>query len=178
MVAVALPQNGVECASRWYAVQTLPHRELSAEQQLRRQGFKPFLPVHWKTTRHARAFRTARAPFFPGYLFVKLTLGRDRWRSVNGTFGVSRLVMAGDLPQPVPIGIVEGLQALCHQDGIVSFETDLAPGKLARVLSGPFAGCIGEMTRLTPAGRVQLLLEILGGQVSVSVRQDALAPVA
>ena len=52
-------------------------------------------------------------PIFPRYLFVVLDLDRDRWRSVNGTFGVARLVMmAGDRPQPAPHGVVEALVAL------------------------------------------------------------------
>ena len=163
---------------RWYVAQAQPHREFGAERQLAAQGFKTFLPTHWKTTRHARAFRTAKAPLFPGYLFVELALGRDRWRSVNGTFGVSRMIMAGELPQPVPPGVVEALLALRDSTDSVSFEDQLRPGSAARVLAGPFAGCIGELVKLTPSGRVQLLLEIMGSQVSVSLRRDALAPAA
>ena len=114
---------------RWYVAQTQPHREFGAERQLAAQGFKTFLPTHWKTTRHARAFRTAKAPLFPGYLFVELALGRDRWRSVNGTFGVSRMIMAGELPQPVPAGVVEALLALRDSTDTVSFGDQLRPGQ-------------------------------------------------
>jgi len=85
-----------------------PSRLLAVE-DLQRQGWQPFLPFHLATRRHARKFRAVRAPIFPRYLFVGLDLARDRWRSVNGTVGVQRLVMAGDQPLPVPVGVVETL---------------------------------------------------------------------
>jgi transcriptional antiterminator RfaH len=155
-----------------------PHREFAAEGQLNAQAFTTFLPVVRKTVRHARAFRSVRAPFFPGYLFVKLALGRDRWRSVNGTYGVSRLVMAGELPQPVPHGVVEALQTLRDRDGLMSFGPNLRIGERAQILSGPFAGRMAELIRLPPSGRVQVLLELMGSPIAVSVAREVLAPAA
>ena len=62
---------------------------------------------------------TVEAPFFPGYLFIVLDLTRHQWRSVNGTFGVSRLVMRGDQPHPAPRGVVEALIAAADARGIL-----------------------------------------------------------
>src|SRR5687768_7850736 len=39
---------------RWYAVHTRPHYETIAARQLANQAFDAFLPLHWKTVRHAR----------------------------------------------------------------------------------------------------------------------------
>jgi hypothetical protein len=39
---------------RWFLARTLPHREVTAETNLRRQGFRSFLPRHLRTVRHAR----------------------------------------------------------------------------------------------------------------------------
>src|SRR2546425_10203415 len=75
---------------RWYAVHTLPQREAYAQGHLRNQRFATFLPKRRKTVRHARKLRAIEAAFFPRYLFVVLDLARDQWRSVNGTYGVSR----------------------------------------------------------------------------------------
>src|ERR1700680_564763 len=91
---------------RWYAVQTRQYAEMRAQAQLEQQTFRTFLPKRRKTIRHARKLSTVTAAFFPGYLFVLLDLNRDRWRSVNGTFGISTLVMAGDLPCPGPAGLL------------------------------------------------------------------------
>jgi transcriptional antiterminator RfaH len=160
---------------RWHAVHTQPHREVEVENQLRIQGFVPFLPLCSKTVRHARRFRTARAAFFPRYLFVHLNPDRDRWRSVNGTYGVSRLVMAGDRPAPVPVGVVESLQLLTNSAGCISMQPLLQPGQKVRVLSGPFAEMIGELARVDASQRARVLLDIMGGRISVQIGGEALA---
>jgi len=152
---------------RWYAVQTKAFSEAGADQQLKAQGFASFLPRISKTVRHARKLRTVRAPFFPGYLFVGLDLGRDRWRSVNGTFGVARLVMAGDRPVPVPTGIVEALRELVDEAGLIRLDGGLKLGQKIEVVAGPFAQALGELERLDGAGRVRVLLDIMGGKVPV-----------
>ena len=136
-------QSGV----RWYVVHTLPHREFKAEYNLRAQGFTTFLPAHWKTVRHARRFRTVKAAFFPRYMFVQLAIGRDRWRSVNGTTGVSHMIMEGDNPKPVPPGAVEGLLAISEHGGTLSYDSELHAGQAVRVMSGPSPGRSARWSR-------------------------------
>jgi transcription elongation factor/antiterminator RfaH len=161
---------------RWYVVQTLPHRESRAQLQLAAQGFRTFLPRYAKTVRHARKLGTVSAPLFPRYLFVALDLDRHRWHSVNGTFGVAGLVMGDEFPLSVQIGVVESLAASCSDDGHVQLADGLAVGQAVRVLSGPFADMIGKLVRLDGGARVQVLLQLLGGEVPVSVARAALLP--
>jgi transcriptional antiterminator RfaH len=170
--------NTASDEDRWFAVHTLPLRELGAAKQLEFQGYRTFLPTHRKTIRHARRFRTVKAPFFPRYLFVCLNLARDRWRAVNGTFGVASLVMAGGLPMPVPHGVVEALGAMTDADGLLSFSSQMRPGQKVRILMGPFADRIGELVHADDKNRVQILLDVMGVQVMVRARAQALAPVA
>jgi hypothetical protein len=44
--------------------------------------------------------------------------GEDRWRSVNGTFGVASLIVGAEQPRPVPPGVVEALAASCESRGV------------------------------------------------------------
>src|SRR3954466_10002823 len=88
--------------ARWYAVYCQPHRERSAAQNLLKQGFDTFLPLRRKIHRHAGKIEAVSAPLFPGYLFVRLDIALHRWRCVNGTYGVIRLVMQGERPSPMP----------------------------------------------------------------------------
>jgi transcriptional antiterminator RfaH len=159
---------------RWYVVHTQPHRESRAQAHLAAQGFRAFLPRHRKTVRHARRLKTVSAPLFPCYLFVVLDLGRDRWRSVNGTFGVLRLVSGEESPIPVPAGVVESMVAKCGADGHLNLGRSLEVGDRVRVLSGPFADLIGELTRIDGAARVRVLLRLLGSEIPVSIGHDAL----
>ncbi len=164
--------------SRWFAVQTRPHCETRARLHLTNQGYATFLPLMLGTRRHARKTETVSAPLFPCYLFVSLDLARDQWRSVNGTVGVVSLVMPSGVPAPVPHGIVETLKASMEESGIVRFDAGLQRGQNIRVTAGPFAEFLGSLDRIDDAGRARVLLEIMGGQVPVTLPGGAIIPAA
>lgn len=167
----AAPQ--AEDTARWYLVRTLTGREVMAEQHLRRQGYMTFLPKQPKTVRHARRVRVTLSAYFPGYLFVSLDLGRDRWRSVNGTMGVAQLVGRGERPAAVPKGVVEALLEAADDQQILS-GGELEAGQTVRIIAGAFSEQLAVIERLDDAGRVRVLLDIVGGQVPVSVRREFL----
>jgi len=164
--------------ARWYVVRALPQRETGAQAQLAAQGFRAFLPRVTRTVRHARQLRTVKTPAFPGYLFVALDLTRDRWRSVNGTFGVRGLVMGDERPMPVPVGVVEALiDYVDATTGVCRFDRDLAEGQAIRVIAGPLAQALGELVKLDANGRVRVLLDIMGGKVLTTLERAALEAV-
>jgi transcription antitermination factor NusG len=109
-------------------------------------------------------------------MFVRLDLGRDRWRSVNGTFGVSGLLTKNNRPMAVPVGVVEDLAAQCGFDGNLRLAEALAVGQPVQVIQGPFAHLIGQLARIDGCGRVQVLLKLLSGEVRVSIARGALVP--
>lgn len=159
---------------RWYVARSLPRQEARAEFHLLRQGFPVFLPRATKTVRHARKLRTVKSPIFPSYMFVVLDIDRDQWRSVNGTSGVSSLIMQGETPQPVPGGVVENLLDLTDEEGLVCFDRNLRQGQPVRVVTGPFANAIGTLDRIDPNGRVRVLLDIMKGKVPTYLDRAAL----
>jgi transcriptional antiterminator RfaH len=114
------------------------------------------------------------APVFPGYMFVILNVQSDRWRSVNGTFGVARLITTLERPASVPEGVVEALQLSCDGAGLVRFDDGLAAGQQVRVVSGPFAHAIGALERLDDNGRVRVLLNMMGGKVPALIDRASL----
>jgi transcription elongation factor/antiterminator RfaH len=168
-----LPLSGEE---RWYVIRTLAQRERQAVMQLTNQSYRVFLPLHLKTRRHARKVETVSAPLFPRYLFTILDRTRDRWRPINGTFGVDRLLACAGEPQPVPIGMVESLILSADEDGTVHFEFPLHAGQSVKVLAGPFADLVGRLDRLDEKDRVSVLLELMGGTVRVALPRTFVAP--
>ncbi|HUE45517.1 MAG TPA: transcription termination/antitermination NusG family protein [Aestuariivirgaceae bacterium] len=154
---------------RWFAVHCKASREHGAEIQLHNQGFRVFLPLREKTWRHAHRIEVRRVPFFLGYLFVALDLDHDQWRSVNSTIGVQRLVTAGGDARPVPLprGVVETWQSETDDQGCLRHVEPLRAGQAVRIQSGPFGDRLGELVDLDDAGRVRVLIEILGGRVPV-----------
>jgi transcription elongation factor/antiterminator RfaH len=166
--------SSIAGGERWYVVQTLPSREAKACMQLESQGFRTFLPRYMKTVRHARRVATVSAPFFPRYLFVALDLCRDRWRSINGTYGVADLLKANDRPLAVPTGVVESLAAQCGVDGNLRLAETLAVGQRIQIRDGPFANFVGQLARVDGGRRAQVLLRLLGSDVRVSIDRQAL----
>jgi len=161
---------------RWYVARTLPQRELYAAHQLGNQGLRSFIPRYWKNRRHARKVETISAPLFPRYIFVVVDRSRDRWRSINGTLGIERLLMFGGEPQPVPYGVVESLAAAADIEGNIRFDLHLKEGQVIKVTAGPFADFVGQLEKLDDNGRVRVLLDILGGKVRVALPQKLVAP--
>lgn len=170
--------NDRSTGERWYVVHTQPHAESRAIVHLERQGYRVLCPRYRKTVRHARKARCILAPLFPNYLFLRLDVSRDQWHSVNGTRGVVRLFMQGETPQPVPYGIVEALQARMSADGAMDWEPTFKIGQAVRIADGPFADFVGTLEHLDAAGRVRVLVDLLGRSVCVALRCEALMPAA
>ncbi len=165
-----------EGSRRWYVAQSQPHKELYAAENLERLGFETFTPRIARTVRHARKTQRVLRPLFPRYLFFTLDLDRDRWRSARGAFGVAMVIMQGDRPRPVPRGVVEALAAAADGRGGFDFRQRLALGEEVRFLAGPFADRIGRLVEMDEAGRVSVLLEIMGAARVISATADNLLP--
>jgi transcription elongation factor/antiterminator RfaH len=173
--AGASPHN--VCAdARWYAAHTQPRAESRAVYNLEMQGFRVLCPRFRKTVRHARKAKVVLAPLFPNYLFVHFDLSRDRWRSVNGTRGVVHLLMLGGMPQSVPNDFVDGVRARMRADGSVDWRPTLSVGDAVRIADGPFAAFLGTLEYLDAAGRVRVLLDLLGRSVPVHLRCEEIVP--
>ncbi len=154
--------------NRWYAVHTQVHGEQRAKENLERQGFRVWLPLYWKTRRHARRRDTVLRPLFPRYLFISLDLETQRWRSVFSTRGVSTLLTVDGAPLAVPEGTVEGLQAGADSDGHFTIRPKaLAPGETVRIAEGPFAELEAVFQEEHDGNRVLVLLELLGRKTAV-----------
>ena len=168
----------LEGNERWFLVHTLPHNERRAALHLGAQGFRTHFPTIEKTIRHARQLRTVRAPLFPRYLFLILDPSRDRWLSVQGTFGVSALYTCENRPVAVPRGIVETLVENTDEANLTLFSSGLTTGQSVRILSGPFVDFIGKLERLDASGRVRVLLDMMGTAIPVALRRTAICPAA
>ena len=165
--------------NRWYVVHTRPHEERRAEANLVRQGFQVWLPVMERSRRHAGRIETVHSALFPGYLFAELDIGRAAWRTINGTFGVRRLLANGPHPQALPEDFVAALRGAVGIDGLsTAAPADLQPGYEVRITAGPFTECAAAVLRLAPGERVEVLLDVLGGQVPARLPRRAVVAAA
>lgn len=164
-------------ASGWYTVQTHPNAEAKAAAHLARQGYEVYLPRYLKQRRHARRVETVRAPLFPRYLFVANDALAQRWRSIQSTIGVSRLLCNGETPAILTGAVINGLRSREGQDGLVGLErrATFLPGSSVRVIDGVFASCPGLFEGMTDHQRVTVLLDLLGRKVRVVLDEVSIA---
>jgi transcriptional antiterminator RfaH len=162
---------------RWYVVQTQVNGEVKAAQNLLRQGYDIYLPRYLKRRRHARKVDSVPRPLFPRYMFVAIDMATQRWRSIQSTFGVSRLVCNGDDPAAVPNGVVGALKVREDDSGFVKLDQRprFAPGDKVRILVGVFAENLGLFDGMADRDRVAILLDLLGRKVRVTLDADCVA---
>jgi transcriptional antiterminator RfaH len=152
-------------AAEWYVVQCKSRQEERAEDNLRNQHFACYRPVQQvEAVRHGKRV-TVDEPLFPGYLFVHLSRITDNWSSIRSTRGVLRLVSFGDMPVPVPAGVVNEIKR--RLGGVVSrplFE----PGSRVVVTDGPFKDLSGIFSRASGEERAIVFLNMLQRQQALT----------
>jgi len=160
---------------RWYVVQTQANAETKASVHLARQGFATYMPRYVKRRRHARRVDIVAAPLFPRYLFVKIDMSVQRWRSIYSTVGVSRLVSNGDRPASVPEHVISVLKGRENTSGLIQLDDrpKFSVGDKIRVLEGAFYDCLGIYDGMSDRDRIGILLELLGRKVRVLLDADA-----
>ena len=84
--------------------------------------------------------------------------------------------MRGDMPAPVPAGIVETLQQSCDEDGVIHWQAEIKPGQRVQIVEGALAEFVGQLERLDAAGRVRILLNILGRRTPIVLPRESVIP--
>lgn len=164
-------------ATSWFLAQIKPNCANIADKNLRRQGFKTFLPMEEETRQRSGKFATATRPLFPGYIFVAFDVARGFWRAVNSTYGITRLVSFGKEPAAVPLDLVSQLMLRCDATGKLLPPKLLNPGDQVTLTQGPFANFVAEVEKIAPDRRVWVLMEIMGGRTRVAIGADQLRAV-
>jgi len=141
-----------------------------ALRNLQRQDIKAFVPTREITRRARDSLRTRQSPLFPGYVFVQFDPGLPGWHRINATRGITRLLVENrHTPRPLPPAFMHGLLARCDANGRLITPEDIRAGDPVRVTAGPFADFISRVEHVTEDERLQVLLEIMGQGVRVSL---------
>ena len=143
----------------WGVAYTYASQEARAVENLGRQGFEAFCPMYARPAR--RDVRsTVDSPLFPCYVFVALTVDQ-RWRCINGTRGVIRLLTSrsDDDPRPLVVGDdrMAEIQALSR-----SSAEPFPPGTVVRVRkrTSPLYDLVGTVVAMDKLMRVSVLMSV------------------
>lgn len=151
---------------KWVVVNTHPHRESLAIENLMRQQFSVYCPQIRKRVTHARRSQDVLRPLFPSYVFVQIW---ESWRSILSTFGVRSLIMCGEKLSYLDDGFVHSLKQREVGGVITRPEEPYQVGQQVRIAGGAFDGLIATILSLNDKDRLLVLLEMLNRPVKVKV---------
>jgi transcriptional antiterminator RfaH len=126
-----------------------------------------YLPrIRERRLSHGRRIEV-RPPLFPGYCFLVV---EAQFYSARWSIGVLGLIMDGNRPARVAGQIIDDLrQRECN--GLIELpkRPPLKAGDQVRILQGVFAGHLAIFADMKPRERVEILLQLLGGEQRVTL---------
>jgi transcriptional antiterminator RfaH len=163
--------------SFWAVARTLPHREGFAAERIGEAGFEVFAP----RIRERVDARWRVSPLFRSYLFVHIV---DRWRIVERTLGVLKLVKLGDAPARCPDAEIAALLERADPDGFIRFlarpiaapRRVFARGDKVTISGGPFRGLSAIHSGMSAHEREVVLIHLLGRQTAVAIPAGSVVP--
>jgi transcriptional antiterminator RfaH len=152
----------------WACARTQPQCERTAQRFLGQFGYETYLPrVRALRVNHGRRTEV-RPPLFPNYIFVAITL---QWYSARWAPGVSTLVMIDKAtPARVPDRVIDEIRKR-ETNGAIDLikPRPFRRGDRVRILKGPFTGRFAIFADMRPKERVEILLQLLGGEQRVTL---------
>jgi transcriptional antiterminator RfaH len=156
----------------WCAARLQAQHEQYALHCLGVAGYQSYYPR--LRTRRIRFGRKVEIlpPLFPGYAFVTIEL---QWHAARWCPSVISLIMDGAAPARVPDSVIAEIRSREVRGAVElpKLPGDLHAGDRVRILSGPFVGHLGLFAGMKPRERVEVLLQILGGQSRVELAKSA-----
>jgi transcription antitermination factor NusG len=144
---------------------------------------------HVKDANGRKVIEKIASPMFPGYIFVRFPVGAEQFEAARKVPGVTKFMqkpgvgdrayMSGDDKATLPASLIAGIQAEearqlsafeeAQKSGADKLKIPFVVNGPARIEGGPYDDIIGKMVKMTKAGRITLLLSMLGGEVPVTV---------
>ena len=163
---------------RWYIVQTYSGYENKVKGNLEKRieymnmGDKIFrVEVPQKTVTQIKGGKKLEKDekIFPGYVLVEMIMDEDSWYVVRHTAGVTRFT--GSAKKPIPAKDSEIKRIINRADSQTQkIELDVKVGDKVRIVSGPFAEFIGEITEVYPdKSKLRANVSIFGRETPVEL---------
>jgi transcriptional antiterminator RfaH len=158
----------------WGCAQLQPNRTAVALHHLALAGYEVYHPrLRQQRVSHSRRVLVT-PPLFPGYAFIHIVA---QWYTARWAPGVVRLILDGVQPARVPDAVVSEIKS--HEiDGLIELlKPPLRRGARVKILRGPFRDHLAIFADMKPHERVEVLLELLGGERRVTLAQEDVAAI-
>lgn len=162
----------------WLVVNTHPHREHFAIENLERQKFEAYCPQMRKTLRSRRGMREVLRPLFPNYVFVHVDVAdRAVWRPILSTYGVRRVVRFGDQTPTLDAAFITALRNREIDGAVVKPVSPYEVGQDVRISGGAFDGIVAKIIQIETNDRLMILMDLLGQSVRGRIQADQVSAV-
>jgi transcription antitermination factor NusG len=155
----------------WFVAMTKPNHEGIAATNLQRQGFDYYYPRYLQKKPNKTPIVK---PLFPRYMFIRL---QQVWHSLQGTRGISCLLMGETGPQLLADRVIAAIQAREDKHGYYQL---IAPprfqrGSKVKAEAGPFQGLPLLYEGMSTHDRVHCLVQLMGRACTVEIQEKVLA---
>lgn len=167
-----------QAQKRWYIVHTYSGHENKVKVNLEKRveymnmGEKIFrVEVPQKTITQVKGGKKQEREekIFPGYVLVEMIMDDDSWYVVRHTAGVTKFV--GSAKKPIPAKDSE-IKKIIHrtQTQTQKVQLDIKAGDKVRIISGPFADFVGDITEVYPdKSKLRANVSIFGRETPVEL---------
>ena len=151
----------------WYLIKTKPRQEKTAILNLENQKYTTYCPIV--------IINNKQVVLFPGYIFIHLDKSKEDWSPIRSTKGIVNFVRFGLNFAQIPDNVIEFIKAnqLSNKEKLINLNK-FKPGDKVQISDGVFKNCIAIFESFKSDERVILLMNILGQQQAINIKQDSL----
>ena len=151
----------------WYLVKTKPRQEIVAIKNLENQEYSSYCPIVTINNKHV--------VLFPGYIFIHLDKKIENWSPIRSTKGVVNFIRFGLIFAQVPDNVIELIKAnqLITTEKLKNLN-NFKPGDKVQITDGALKNYVAIFKSFKSDERVILLMNILGQQQAINIKQDSL----
>ncbi len=115
---------------------------------------------------------------FPGYVLVEMIMDDDSWYVVRHTAGVTKFVGANKRPIPARDSEIKKIIHRTQTEQPVKIELDIKINDKVRIISGPFADFVGDITEVYPdKAKLRATVSIFGRETPVELEYNQIQKV-
>lgn len=175
---VAEEKPAKKSQKRWYIVHTYSGHENKVKVNLEKRIeymnmsekiFRVEVPQKTVTQVKGGKKQEKEEKIFPGYVLVEMIMDDDSWYVVRHTAGVTKFV--GSAKKPVPAKDSEIKKIINRsQTQVQKIQLDVKAGDKVRIISGPFADFVGDITEVYPdKSKLRANVSIFGRETPVEL---------
>ena len=151
----------------WYLIKTKPRQEKTAILNLENQKYTTYCPIV--------IINNKQVVLFPNYIFIHLDKSNEDWSPIRSTKGIVNFVRFGLNFAQIPDNVIEFIKAnqLINQEKLINLNK-FKPGDKIQITEGVFKNCVAIFKSFKSDERVILLMNILGQQQAINIKQESL----